>query len=219
MAEGKPLATVLLVAVIATAAALLVTASWEFSHERIEANQRARLIASLSSVLDASLLDRDLDPVLIQAQDRALLGSEDPIDVFVPVDGNTPLAAIFASVAPDGYNAPIYLLIGLEVSSGRITGVRVVGHRETPGLGDLIDIEKSNWITQFDGKSIEEPAAAGWALKKDEGEFDSITGATVTPRAVVRAVRNTLLYFDAHRDELLTRAIREAENRVRESTD
>ena len=217
MADGKPVATVLLVGAIATAAALLVTVSWEFSHERIEANQRARLLASLSSVLDPSLLGRDLEPVLLTAQDPVLLGSDEPIDVFVPVDGSIPLAAIFASVAPDGYNAPIYLLIGLAIPSGQITGVRVVSHRETPGLGDQIDIEKSNWIQQFDGKHVNDPPAADWAVTKDEGQFDSITGATVTPRAVVRAVYNTLLYFDAHGDELLANAQREAESRASQS--
>jgi electron transport complex protein RnfG len=207
---------VLLVAAIATAAALLVTVSWEFSHERIEANQRARLLASLSSVLDASLLEQDLDPVLISALDEELLGSDEAIDVFVPVDGDTPLAAIFASIAPDGYNAPIALLVGLEVPSGRITGVRVVSHRETPGLGDQIDIDKSRWILQFNGKAVDDPPASAWAVTKDEGQFDSITGATVTPRAVIRAVYNTLLYFDAHRDELLAEARQTAESRASE---
>jgi len=213
MAEGRPLATLLLVAAIATAAALLVTASWEFSRERIAANERARLIASLSSVLDPSLLDRDLDPVLLTVEDETLLGTDEPVEVFVPVDGTTPLAAIFASVAPDGYNAPIELLIGIDIESGRITGVRVVGHRETPGLGDLIEIRKSAWILQFDGKSVDDPPAAAWAVTRDDGQFDSITGATVTPRAVIGAVRNTLLYFEAHRDELIARAEREAEAR------
>jgi electron transport complex protein RnfG len=206
----------LLVAAIATAAALLVTVSWEFSPERIEANQRARLLASLSSVLDASLLEQDLDPVLISALDEELLGSDEAIDVFVPVDGDTPLAAIFASIAPDGYNAPIALLVGLEVPSGRITGVRVVSHRETPGLGDQIDIDKSRWILQFNGKAVDDPPASAWAVTKDEGQFDSITGATVTPRAVIRAVYNTLLYFDAHRDELLAEARQTAESRASE---
>ena len=212
MSDGKPVATVLLVAAIATAASLLVTASWEFSHERIEANRRARLLANLSSVLDASLVGRDLDPVLITANDPSL-GSNEPIDVFVPVDGTRPLAAIFASVAPDGYNAPIDLLIGIDVTTGIVTGVRVVGHRETPGLGDLIDSRKSDWILQFDGKSIDNPAAAGWAVTKEDGEFDSITGATVTPRAVIKAVYNTLIYFDAHRNELLAEAIESATSR------
>lgn len=214
MAEGKPLPTVLLVALIATAAALLVTTSWEFSHDRIAANERARLLASVSSVLDESLIGRDLNPVLITAEDEALLGSDEPIDVFVPMDGTNPIAVVFASVAPHGYNAPIYLLVGIDIASGEITGVRVVSHRETPGLGDLIDIKKSNWLLQFDGKSVDNPDAAGWAVTKDDGEFDSITGATVTPRAVVRAVHNTLLYFQAHRDEIVARARSEAETRT-----
>jgi electron transport complex protein RnfG len=103
------------------------------------------------------------------------------------------------------------------VPSGRITGVRVIAHRETPGLGDLIDIEKSRWILQFDGKRIDDPPAAAWAVTKDDGQFDSITGATVTPRAVIRAVYNTLLYFDEHRDQLLAEARRVAESRASEA--
>jgi electron transport complex protein RnfG len=206
MGEGRALLTILLVTAIAAGATALVTISWDFSAERIAANERARLLASLSSVLDPGLLERDLDPVLIDAFDPELLGSDEPIDVFLPVDGSAPLAAIFTSVAPDGYNAPIRLLIGISVQTGRVTGVRVVSHRETPGLGDLIDIEKSDWIRQFDGKRIDDPPAAAWAVVMDDGEFDSITGATVTPRAVIRAVHNTLLYFEAHREELLSRA-------------
>jgi electron transport complex protein RnfG len=206
MAERRPLLTLLLVTAVAAASTALVTASWDFSAERIAANERAVLLANLSSVLDPTLVGRDLDPVLIDALDPERLGSDLPIDVFVTVDGTTPLAAIFASVAPDGYNAPIHLLVGISVATGQVTGVRAVMHRETPGLGDQIDIAKSGWILQFNGRSAGDPEAAGWALVRDEGVFDSITGASVTPRAVVRAVHNTLLYFEAHREELLTRA-------------
>jgi electron transport complex protein RnfG len=213
MTDGKPLATVLIVAAIATGASLLVTASWNFSRDRIAANERARLLASISSVLDPSLVGRDLEPVQLMVRDEALLGSDKPVDVFVPVDGTTPLAAIFASVAPHGYNAPIHLLVGIDIDTSKITGVRVVSHRETPGLGDLIDIRKSDWILQFDGKSIDDPPAAGWAVRKDDGVFDSITGATVTPRAVIRAVHNTLLYFASHREELIDAARQVAESR------
>jgi electron transport complex protein RnfG len=215
--ERKPLATVLTVAMIAAAAAVLVTASWELSHERIEANQRARLLASLTSVMDPALIGRDLEPILTTAQDSSLLGSDDPVDVFVPMDGANPIAVIFASVAPDGYNAPIDLLIGIAFETGEVTGVRVVNHRETPGLGDLIDIEKSDWIRQFDGKRVDDPPASAWAVTKDDGEFDAITGATVTPRAVIRAVHNTLLYFEQHRDELMADAEREARARATQS--
>jgi len=204
----------MLVAAIATAGALLVTASWEFSHERIEANQRARLLASLSSVLEPELLDRDLDPVQLAVRDPELPGGDQPIDVFVPVNGTVPLAVIFASVAPDGYNGPIQLLIGISVRSGNISGVRVISHRETPGLGDRIEIEKSDWIRQFDGRNAGDPVPEQWGVATEGGAFDAITGATITPRAVIDAVHDTLLYFDSHRDELLDNARQVAESRA-----
>ena len=212
----RPLLTILLVGLIAAASAVLVTTSWQFSAGRIAANERARLIASLSSVLDPVLLERDLDPVLLSVTDEVLLGTDEPVDVFVPVDGTTPLAAIFASVAPHGYNAPIHLLIGISIPTSRITGVRVVSHRETPGLGDLIDIAKSRWILQFDGKAVNDPPASDWAVRQEDGAFDAITGATVTPRAVIAAVHDTLLYFEAHRDELIAAAREAAESRPTE---
>jgi electron transport complex protein RnfG len=141
----------------------------------------------------------------VTADDEELLGAT-AVDVFVASEHGTPVATIFASIAPNGYNASIRLLIGVT-PDGAISGVRVVSHRETPGLGDRIDTAKSNWILQFDRKTLQVPALPGWAVDKDEGgEFDTLTGATVTSRAVVNAVKNTLLYFDAHRDELFTNA-------------
>ncbi|HLF11202.1 MAG TPA: RnfABCDGE type electron transport complex subunit G, partial [Gammaproteobacteria bacterium] len=136
-----------------------------------------------------------------------LLGDDDPVDVFIATEAAQPVAAVFASIAPDGYNAPIRLLIGIS-SSGSVTGVRVVGHRETPGLGDAIDVAKSDWIRQFDGRSLQMPPLEGWAIDKEEdgGMFDTLTGATVTSRAVVNAVKNTLLYFEQHQQDLFTAA-------------
>jgi Na+-translocating ferredoxin:NAD+ oxidoreductase subunit G len=112
---------------------------------------------------------------------------------------------LFASVAPHGYNAAINLLIGVS-AAGAITGVRAVRHRETSGLGDAIEAAKSDWIEQFNGKTLANPDAALWAVAQDDGEFDSITGATVTSRAVVAAVKNALLYFEQHRTELYAAA-------------
>jgi electron transport complex protein RnfG len=207
-AEGSVVRTLLFVGAVAVAATALVTSSYEFSKDRIAAHQRARLVASINSVLDPALGDSDLNPVLVDARDE-LLGSSNPIDVFIIMTGGRPVAAVFATIAPDGYNAEIQLLIGISPDE-RITGVRVVRHRETPGLGDAIEIGKSNWIRQFDGKSLTDPALPLWAVDRDEGAFDSLTGATVTPRAVVKAVKNTLLYFGAHRDELFAAAARAA---------
>lgn len=199
-AESHPLKTLLFVVLIAAVAAAIVAASHEFSKDRIAANERARLMSSLHSVLDFPSRDIDLNPIELTVNDP-LLGSDEPVDVFVINERGDARAAIFATIAPDGYNASIQLLIGVT-RDGTLSGVRVVSHRETPGLGDLIDIRKSDWVLQFDGKSLVAPEPALWAVDKDDGYFDSLTGATVTPRAVVKAVKNTLLYFQSHQDEL-----------------
>jgi electron transport complex protein RnfG len=204
-AHGGPIRTLLLVGIVAAAAAFMVSASHEFSKDRIAANERARLIASLNSVLDPDVRSHDLATVRLTVTDPDLLGSDAPVEVFVALDAGAPAAVVFASAAPHGYNAAIRMLIGVS-PTGTLTGVRVVSHRETPGLGDAIEVEKSPWITQFDGKSLTAPAAALWAVSKDDGAFDTITGATVTSRAVVRGVKNTLLYFDMHHDELFAAA-------------
>ena len=92
------------------------------------------------------------------------------------------------------------LLVSLE--SGDVAGVRVVSHRETPGLGDAIDLKKSDWVLDFDDTSLQAPAKDRWLVKKDGGDFDQFTGATVTPRAVVVAVRKALEYTDINRNAL-----------------
>jgi Na+-translocating ferredoxin:NAD+ oxidoreductase subunit G len=85
---------------------------------------------------------------------------------------------------------------------GRISGVRVLAHRETPGLGDKIEVERDDWILDFDGRSLSQPPRERWRVRRDGGAFDQFTGATITARAVVSAVRDALIYFSAHRDEL-----------------
>lgn len=199
--KGKAVLTAAAVAVFGAAGFYAIRASHDFSKDRIAANQRARLSASLNSVLDPSLRSHDLRTVRLAVTDPDRLGSASPVDVFIAFDAGQPVAAVFASVAPDGYNAPIFLLIGVS-SSGTLTGVRPVSHRETPGLGDRIEPGKSNWIAGFDGASLDRPPRDRWAVDRDDGDFDSLSGATITSRAVVKAVKNTLLYFEQHRDDL-----------------
>jgi electron transport complex protein RnfG len=116
------------------------------------------------------------------------------------MDGK-PVAVMMIVTAPDGYNGDIRLLAGIA-ASGTIFGVRIISHRETPGLGDPIDIEKSDWILGFNNKSLQNPDSDGWAVRKDGGQFDQFTGATISPRAVVRTVHSTLRYFEANRQML-----------------
>lgn len=104
-----------------------------------------------------------------------------------------PVAAIIETTAPDGYSGAIQLLVGADFS-GNIFGVRVTEHHETPGLGDKIELRISDWITSFAGKKINGPTDSHFAVKKDGGDFDQFTGATITPRAVVNAVKRTGLY-------------------------
>ena len=204
-AEGNPLLTALAAAALAAAALYAVHAAYDWSDERIAANERARVVARLNSVLEPALRGRDLTTTLLAVTDPELLGSDTAVDAFVLTDRGAPMATVFATVAPHGYNAAIDLLIGVA-PIGTVTGVRVVRHRETQGLGDAIDTAKSDWMLQFDGKALTAPPLPAWAIEQDEGEFDAISGATVTSRAVVAAVKNTLVYFEQHRDELYARA-------------
>jgi electron transport complex protein RnfG len=203
--EGSLVGTLVVAALLTVAAGYAVYATYDWSRDRIAANERARLVARLNSVLDPSLRGRDLMTTRISVADATLADDGVPIDVFVLTENGTPVATVFATVAPHGYNAAISLLIGIAPQAA-VTGARTVRHRETTGLGDAIDISKSNWITQFDGKTLREPEVLLWAVDKDDGAFDSITGATVTSRAVVTAVKNTLLYFEQHSTEIYAAA-------------
>lgn len=122
----------------------------------------------------------------------------------IVIDGRVD-AVVLPAVAPDGYSGQIELLVGID-AEGRIRGVRVTRHHETVGLGDRIDRARSVWITQFDGHSLEDPPEARWNVRKDGGAFDQITGATLTPRAVIHAVASALKYFEQHRENLLVPA-------------
>jgi len=204
-ARAHPLVTAVVITAAAFAAYYGVDTVYDWSDDRIAANERARVVARLNSVIEPGLRGRDLTTSLLAVADAELLGSDAPIDVFVLTDRGAPMAAVFATVAPHGYNASISLLIGVS-PIGTVTGVRAVRHRETKGLGDAVEAAKSDWILQFDGKALTAPPPELWALDRDEGAFDTISGATVTSRTVVTAVKNTLLYFERHRDELYARA-------------
>jgi len=110
--------------------------------------------------------------------------------------------ALFAETS--GYSGVIRLLLGID-ANGTLTGVRVLSHTETPGLGDAIDLSKSQWVLSFNGKSLQQPNEKGWHVKKDGGQFDSFTGATITPRAVVKGVHEALQLFQRHQNEFLDR--------------
>jgi len=109
---------------------------------------------------------------------------------------------IFPVISPNGYTTDIHMLVGVKLD-GTLAGVRVVDHKETPGLGDKVEVKKSNWINDFAGKSLHNPSKDNWKVHKDGGHFDQFTGATITPRAVVGAVYQTLEFFSKNQHLLL----------------
>jgi len=179
----------------------LVALTEDSTHERIDRNEREFLLRSLNDVLPGERYDNALFEDTIQVVDADLLGTNQPVTVYRARNNGRPEAVILAPVAPDGYSGAIRLLVGINYD-GTLTGVRVVAHRETPGLGDAIEVQRSDWILGFDQLSLKQPPLESWAVRRDGGQFDQFTGATVTPRAVVKAVRNSLLYFERHRDAL-----------------
>jgi electron transport complex protein RnfG len=179
----------------------LVAVTEQVTRERIAANERAYTLRSLDEILPPESRNNEMFTDTITVTDPELLGSDQPVTVYrARLDGR-PVAAILRITTPNGYSGPIRLLVGI-FDDGRVAGVRVVGHRETPGLGDAIESDRSDWILDFAGRSLGDPPEAGWSVKRDGGVFDQFTGATITPRAVTRAVRDALIYFRTHRDDL-----------------
>ncbi|MHA6492909.1 electron transport complex subunit RsxG [Pseudomonas borbori] len=193
-----------------------VTLIQQATAARIEASARAAQVRALGEILPAGSYDNQLLDNSISLHDP-LLGNRNPQPAYIALKAGVPSAVILQATAPDGYSGAIQLLVGIQ-ADGRLAGVRVLSHRETPGLGDKIELSKDDWILSFVGKSLNQPTEAGWAVKKDRGEFDQFAGATITPRAVVKAVHNALLYFDAHRAELLASAGRPVATQAQPAT-
>jgi len=181
-------------AVICTA---LVAATHSVTAPRIAANQQAYLEQSLQPVLSGLSYDGSLSESTRTISPPHDLPGNEEVPIYRVYAGGAPVAALFVVKARDGFSGPIRLLIGIAVN-GNVTGVRVLDHRETPGLGDLIEADKSDWIRQFGNRSLSDPLSEGWAIKRDGGEFDQLTGASITPRAVIKAIKETLIFFDTH---------------------
>ena len=197
--------TTIILLLFAVVGTTLVAYTFEKTRDQIAANERATLLRKLHRLIPADQHDNVLLEDTTTARDEALLGSDEPVMVYRARRNGEPFALVIAAIAPDGYSGSIKLLVGINVD-GTLSGVRVVAHRETPGLGDAIDETRSDWIYLFDGKSLQAPDVSRWAVKKDGGNFDQLTGATITPRAVVKAARNALLYYRDHQEALFAPA-------------
>lgn len=197
----SPLRSGLTLAVIAAVCALLVAATHQLTAERIAANERQRLEQSLQPALAGVAYDNDLLSSRVTLPPPHGLPGPGAVSIYRAYAGGKPAAALFVVTALDGYAGPIRLLLGIR-ADGTVSGLRILEHRETPGLGDRIESERTDWSLQFPGRSLGNPPVDDWAIRVDGGDFDQLTGASITPRAVIKAMRETLLYFATHRDEV-----------------
>jgi len=166
--------------------------------QKSEAEARRKLLLELVS---NEVYDNDIEKDLIEIQPNILLKNKKPTQLYLVKNNNMNKAVILEVRAPDGYSGDIFLLVAIN-ENAEIINTRVIKHQETPGLGDYIDKEKTNWIDIFQSKSFKTTQEKKWAVKKDQGEFDYMTGATITPRAVIKALYNALKYFEENKKML-----------------
>lgn len=192
----------LILGVFAMVTVELIAVTQQGTAERIADAQRRVQMSALNEILPHDQHDNDLLEDTFEIFDRDHLRHIRPSVAFRGRQDGEVVAVILPVIAPDGYSGRMDLLVGIR-ANGELAGVRVVGHRETPGLGDKVELTKSQWVLSFDGRSLTMPAPEDWGVRKDGGAFDQFVGATITPRAVVQAVYRALLYFEENRASLL----------------
>ncbi len=188
----KNAVTLAMFAVITTGVTAVVNTVTKPTVEHQTALQQKNL---LDQVVPTDLYDNHIQQECYLVTDFAALGNNKPHHLYLARQGDRPVAAALETTAPDGYSGAIQMLVGADFN-GKVLGVRVVEHHETPGLGDKIELRISDWINSLSGKVIHGADDKNFAVKKDGGEFDQFTGATITPRAVVNATKRTALLIE-----------------------
>ncbi|HIL91666.1 MAG TPA: electron transport complex subunit RsxG [Cycloclasticus sp.] len=181
----------------------LVSITHSLTHEKIAENERLFVLKNLRELVPDNLHDNDLLADTLVVSDDNFFGKNTNVTIYRATKDNQLIAVIATPTAPDGYSGSIKLLVAIK-ENGELLGVRAVSHHETPGLGDAIDTNKSDWVYDFTGRTLNNPSVKYWRVKRDGGEFDQFTGATITPRAVVKAVLKTLQYYQANKASLTT---------------
>jgi electron transport complex protein RnfG len=179
----------------------VLSSTFFLTHDEIVKSEEAEKLKLITQIVPPELFDNDVIQDTLTIADDPLLGNNGNTVAYRARLKDEPSAVVVEAIAPDGYSGKINLILAVR-ANGELAGVRVVSHKETPGLGDYIELPKSPWIKGFDGKSREVYKDSDWKVKKDGGQFDYVAGATITPRAVVKAVNKALQYFAANRDKL-----------------
>ena len=195
----------LLLALFALITALILASTDRVTEDRIAESERLAAQKALFEIVPLARHNNDLlvDLQPIREQYWLALGLDNGGDVHIARLDDQPVAAIVPSITTDGYSGDIAMIVGINFD-GTVAGVRVVDHKETPGLGDKVELRKSDWILSFNGKSLNNPEISKWNVKKDRGDFDQFTGATITPKAVIHQIAKTLEYFEKDRERLLS---------------
>jgi electron transport complex protein RnfG len=199
IAISKNTKTLALFAIACTATVSLVS---ELTKDRIKQQEQQQLLSTLHNIIDPSRYDNDITNECIKISSPEL-GSNKVQTAYIARKLGEVIAVALTSTASQGYNGNIDFIMAIN-NDGSVSGVRVLKHRETPGLGDKVEIRKSDWITRFTGKKLLSENDNRWAVIKDNGVFDQFTGATITPRAVVKGVKKALNYFTKNKKSLLT---------------
>ena len=180
---------------------LLLASVFDVTRAPIEASEKAARLSLFKEILPAENYDNDLLASQVTIAPNALLGNRLPSIANVAKQKQQTAGVILEAIAHDGYSGDIKLLIAIR-ADGSISGVRVLAHKETPGLGDYIDIAHGNWIKLFDNESLQKTPLEKWQVKKDGGQYDYMVGATITPRAVVKAVKQALQFYQQNKQTL-----------------
>ena len=191
----------IILCLFAIAGTAMVAFTYDRTRDRIAANEREVLMRKLNVLIPQDRYDNKLFEDTLQVRDVNLLGTDEAVTVYRARREGKPVALVMTPVAPDGYNGAIKLLVGIGYD-GTLTGVRVSAHHETPGLGDAIDEERSDWIFGFDGKSLDNPTLERWRVKRDGGAFDQLTGQIAIEGRLLKNGETGLLISTDHRDEL-----------------
>ncbi|MEZ8113375.1 electron transport complex subunit RsxG [Vibrio splendidus] len=195
----------LVLAIFACASTGLVAVTHYLTKDQIKQQEQAQLLSVLNQVIPHDLHDNELFSActLVEAEE---LGTEQAMPAYIATLNGEPSAIAIEAIAPDGYNGAIKVIVGMKID-GTILGTRVLSHRETPGLGDKIDLRVSDWILSFAGKQVTESNIDRWKVRKDGGDFDQFTGATITPRAVVKSVKQAVQYVNQNNQALLAQPL------------
>lgn len=196
----------LLLALFALLCTGLVAVVNQQTFDEIKLQQQKELMGILHQLIPDDLHDNELTAQCTLLQNREALGTDDALPAYIATAAGKPVAIALEAIAPDGYNGNIKLIVGIN-TQGEVLGVRTLSHQETPGLGDKIELRKSDWVTKFVGKVLTSEDDKQWHVQKDGGDFDQFTGATITPRAYVKAVKRAVWYFTQHQAEIFSQPL------------